>query len=222
MKTNFWLLSLTFIPFAIFGFLFSRFANFQKNSSDNALTIVSTLGVNFQKDILFITIDKDNKPYPQLVSIWGLFFSTKNQKAAEFIPIYPSINPLKDAVLLSKFFCIEDNRLDEKFLELINQAYQIKWDAFVMIDLKQLEEIINYLKVVGLVPEERQNTSSNSIEQQFLLQLCSLLKSTKRDLSFQYILHTFILDHNINSVSVSAFIKWMDLEQSFISCEVQE
>jgi hypothetical protein len=219
MKTHAWLLAVSFIPFSIFGFLFAQFSTHGIKQPDPAVPITTTQGVRTQTNILFISVDMDAKPNPRLVSVWGLFFTSLNQNAAEFVSLYPSKNSLKDTILLSEFTLDTNQNLDSSFVELTQKAFQVKWDAYFVISQKDIEKISKRLeKDIDLSDVTTAFTGPDMI---FLQQLCSFLISDAMTLDFHHILETQILDNNISSSQVSAFDRWVENGQPFSSCEAQ-
>jgi len=220
MKTRAWLLAVSFVPFSIFGFLFAQFSTKGIKQSTSTIPTEVFPEVRYQTNVLFISIDTDAKPNPRLVSVWGLFFSTLNQNAAEIIPLYPSKDPLKDTVLLSEFFLTQDKHLDQKFLDLTQEAFQVEWDNYIVINQKEITDISMQLKPDIKISDS--NSTSTSSDSNFLKQLCLLLKSNRRDLDLSHILDTQILDHNISTSVLTLFDQWMDTGKPFSSCEVQQ
>jgi hypothetical protein len=176
--------------------------------------------VQTQTNVLFISVDTDAKPNPRLVSVWGLFFTSLNQNAAEFMPLYPSKDPLKDTILMSEFSFDQDVHLVPSFLDLTQKAFQVKWDAYIVINQKEIDKI---LKLMG---KDTNNSDSDSLSVRpeiiLLRQLCALLKSDSVNLDFHHLVDTQILDHNISTSLLVALDQWAKIGQPFNSCEVQQ
>jgi hypothetical protein len=223
MKSHLWLLAISFVPFAIFGFLFSQLMNPGMQRFDHDPTTFAISSSNLQMNILLVTIDSDIKPYPRLESIWGLFFLMKDQYAAEFIPLYPSNDPLKDAILISNFFLTPDMGMDGKFLALTKGTFQIEWNAFVLIDQKEFIELLKYLNVDHSLQDiESPATSSSLTENGLLTKLCSFLKSNVKELDLLNILNNQVMDHNFTESFLFKFENWIDSGLSFNSCDIQQ
>lgn len=219
MKANAWLLAVSFIPFSIFGFLFAQFSTHGIKQPGPSEPVVTTTEARTQTNILFISVDIDAKPNPGLISVWGLFFSTSTQNAAEIIPLYPSKDPIKDTVLLSEFFLSQDKVLDPKFADLTQKVFQVKWDAFVVMDGDEIEKISRQLDNIAKV---KNSNSPSEFDAILLQQLCSLLKSGDEELYLKNILDTQILHTNISPSIFSSFELWINTGQAFSSCEVQK
>jgi len=220
MKTHAWLLAVSFIPFSIFGFLFAQFSTHGIRQPDPAVPIVTTSNVRAQTNILFISVDTETKPNPRLVSAWGLFITTMNQNAAEIIPLYPSKDPLKDTVLLSEFFLTQGKVLDPKFVDLTQKAFEVKWDAYIVIDQDEIGKISKQLEKDMKIKDS--DSASSGLEAILLQQLCSTLKSTGMTIDLSHILDTQILDTNFSSSLLTSYDQWKKTGQPFSSCEVQQ
>jgi hypothetical protein len=220
MKTHAWLLAVSFIPFSIFGFLFAQFSTHGIRQPDPTIPTVAISEVRTQTNILFISVDTQAKPNPRLVSAWGLFISTMNQNVAEIIPLYPSKEALKDTVLLSEFFLTQGKVLDPKFVDLTQKAFEVKWDAYIVINQDEIGKISKQLEKDAKIKDS--DSASSGLEAILLQQLCSTLKSTGMTIDLSHILDTQILDTNFSSSLLASYDQWKKTGQPFSSCEVQQ
>ena len=220
MKTHAWLLTVSFVPFSIFGFLFAQFSTHEIKQPNPPTSPISIPEVQRQTNVLFISVDTDTKPYPRLVSVWGLFFSTMDQNAAEIIPLYPSKDPLEDTVLLSEFFLTQDEHLDQDFLDLTQKAFQVKWDNYIVISQKEISEISKHLETDRKISDS--NSLSAGSDRILLQQFCSLLKTGQTGIDLRNILDTQNLDHNMTTSTLILLDQWIETGKPFSSCEVQQ
>ncbi len=219
MKSHAWLLAISFVPFSIFGFLFANLSSLGIKKNDPAVPTLTVLEVQSQTNILFISVDTDEKPNPRLVSLWGLFFSTNNLYVAEIIPLYPSTDSMKDTVLLSEFYLTPNKHLDQKFLDLSQKTFEVKWDAYIVVNQKEIAELS---RILGMGMETTDSsTASEEPDTVLLNQLCTFLKSSERNFDLLHILDTQVLNHNLSNSILASFDQWIKAGQPFSSCEVQ-
>jgi len=220
MKSHAWLLAVSFIPFSFLGFLFAQFSLHGMTQPDPVVPTVTILEPRSQTNILFITVDTDAKPNPRLISVWGLFFSTLDENVAEMIPLYPSKDSLKDTVLLSKFFLTQDNHLDQSFLDLAQKAFQLEWDAYIIINQKEVDKLSKQLGMNIKITDS--NLTTASPETILLKQLCSVMKSSGMELDLHQILKAHVIDNGCSSSLLASFDQWIKTSKPFSSCEVQQ
>ena len=220
MKSRIWLIVISFIPFSMLGFLFADISNHAQ-----AQTVLApqetTPVIRTQTNILFVSVDKNAKPYPRLVSVWGLFFSSKGQNVAEFINLFPSTDALKDTLLASEFVLEQTKTLDPKFFELAKKYYQVDWDNYVLMDTEGINNFSNELgSSSSTMTGNPSSIFSDQSSAKLLFRLCNTLKSDNPALDLKNILNIHTLNHNFSLSDLSSFQKWIQMGQPFTSCEL--
>jgi hypothetical protein len=222
MKHNTWLVALSFIPFAILGFVFATVTT-QAKANPNPISQSSQNPTFKQSNILYIVVDKTSKPNPRLVSIWGLFFSTQNQLVAEFVPLYPSNKPLSDTLLISKFYLDQNFKLDPEFMNLITEYFQIEWNGFVVLDQNTERELTAKLTAFNTAEASKTQPLKKSSDSSVLFNsLCNILISPKLNSQMSGLLSTPSLDVNVQLKILLDAITLTQESIPFAACEVLE
>jgi hypothetical protein len=214
------ILTATFAPFLIIGYLFGNLL-FKDPRMGNHHERTVQAAIISQRNYVYIQIEKIPEQPVRLVSIWALFFMPADQPIATFIRLYPSNNPTRDALLASELIFGSDMELNQSFNEVLTRYYEINWEQIVIMDQVDLANVFKDLDTTNPTPSISEKTQNQEI-QSLLQSLCTsllskdpLLLGTLSDLT-----HT-ATGLELSQEDLLMAYQWLSKGKSFSNCEIQ-
>lgn len=131
-KAVFLLVIVIFIISAVLGFqAAARLSSGQSSQSQQnyGLPVLST-----QTNYLLIHVNDLSADNPHLISVWGLFVFYSNSPQVMLIPLYPTYDEARSTALGSAFKIGKDGQISSRFIDEIQQSYEITTVGYVTVD----------------------------------------------------------------------------------------
>ena len=123
------------ILFLIFAFLGFRAASKLTPEKDNAVNSVQELQLEgTQRNYILIHVNDLTIEEPEIVSVWGMFVYYTQPPQLMFLPLYPVYDDTISKELYSGFKLDKDKSIDPRFIEEIEDRFQITTTGYVMVD----------------------------------------------------------------------------------------
>jgi hypothetical protein len=144
-KARIALFTAVFLVFAIIGFGLAYYFRFRLPVQPAALPQQDLLQEDSQLNLLVIHIDDFQKPSPNLISVWVVFFVRHDRTYLSFKSLYPDpLSNISTLPVYALFSINEEGMPGIEFLDWVkNQSPE--WKAYVVIDQAGFDQIASFL-----------------------------------------------------------------------------
>lgn len=126
------LVIILFLGFAFLGFEAASKLGTDKSASSveaNDLDLMDT-----QKNYLLIHINDLANAHEELISAWGLFVVYSEPPQLVFMPLFPVADEARSKSIVAVFNVTDDNKLDSRFIEEVENQYKMTFSGYVAVD----------------------------------------------------------------------------------------